>query len=181
MPEFTTAPQDVIYEWEVARADAVDKVVFVPSLGLVVRGQESRRLSANASIMLDVLIQERDCPVVIDDLNEAGIVTRGGKNVRKAIDELRDNEITAPHVYKFGENKSAVYAFLENPENQDLLQARMQMMHDLIYGDESDSIEARRSRKRMALVAGAAGTIAAATVGYKLVRGIRKKTHTING
>lgn len=172
MPETDAAP---LVAWSLQQDDGAFLLYeFDESLGRLQLNGEVEYVDSRAASILGVLLRHADSPVTSDDFLEAGVQTKGGGSVRKAMDTLQKSHIVGRHILQVGTNKHAVYSLLTNPTDTGTLVARMQDMHDTLFTG-SESKEAGRNKetiKKLSIVS--AGLVGAATV-YSVVKRIHRK------
>ncbi len=172
MPETDVAP---LVAWSLQQEDgALLLYEFDQSTGRLQLNGEVEYVDSRVANVLGVLLRHADSPVTSDDFLEAGLQTKGGGAVRKAMDTLQKSHIVGKHILQVGQNKHAVYSLLTNPTDTRTLVTRMQDMHESLYGS-GDTKEATRHKetiKKLGVVS--AGLVGAATV-YSVVRRIHKK------
>ena len=147
---------------------------FDQSTGRLQLNGEVEYVDDRAAKVLGVLLRHPDAPVTNDDFLEAGMQTKGGGTVRKAMNTLQKSHIVGKHILQVGQNKHAVYSLLTNPHDTGTLVARMQDMHEMLYGEGGTKDASRHKDAIKKLGAVSAGLVGAATV-YTVVRKIHKR------
>jgi hypothetical protein len=122
-------PEQAIFTWSIADAESnLNNYCYHAATGRLQCNDATEYLAGPASLVLSVLLSHPDAPVTNDDFLEAGLQTKGGGVVKKAIRDLEKNTSIAPHIVQVGANKSAVYAFLTNPSDVELYKSRLTFM-----------------------------------------------------
>jgi hypothetical protein len=164
-----------MYEWQIQNDDTLQDFRFNEQIGVLQCNGSSEALTAPASAVLGVLLAHADAPVTPEDFFEAQVETRGG-TAKKAIRELKSHELIGHHILQVGTNKRAVYSFLTNPVDADLLLDRMNHVHDILYKMTPDTDTAKKHADTIIKVGKVATAIAAAaTTAYVVVKHVRKR------
>jgi hypothetical protein len=137
--------------------------------------QQLRQLSNRAYAFLDVLQRNLDTPINFSDLKEYYPEIEWEGKVADTWKELKSQEELSPYLVDFGEAKSKVYAFVENPNSYLILVQRTESTAELLeeYA-EGEAIDKKMVArwKKLAVLAGALTTSAA--VGTAVYRHGRK-------
>jgi hypothetical protein len=166
---------DEVFSWSLATRDgAIELMRFDEAAHTLQQNGTVATLEPHAAKVLGVLLRHPDAPVTTDDFLEAGLQTKGGGTVKKALKVLQRHPLAGRHVLQIGENASAVYAFITNPDDAQLLTGRMQEMHDELYGGDQ-TMEAEKSNRRLRKAMALAGAIGSAAAGYMIVRHVHRK------
>lgn len=174
-----------MHEWQLLQDEELNRFSYDERSGVLQCNGDSQTLDYPASALLYVLLTHADAPVTPDDFFEAHIETRGGA-IKKAMDTLKKDKYVGPHIFQSGINKGAVYSFLTNPHDAELLQSRMNSEHEILYVVESRPGElpqelkteaAKKHANALYRVGVAAGALAAAaTTAYVVVKHVRKRS-----
>ncbi len=172
MPETDVVP---LVAWSLQQNDgALLLYEFDQSTGRLQLNGEVEYVDSRVANVLGVLLRHADSPVTSDDFLEAGMQTKGGGAVRKAMDTLQKSHIVGKHILQVGHNKHAVYSLLTNPTDTGTLVARMQDMHEMLYGGGETKEASRHKDAIKKLGAISAGLVGVATA-YTVVRKIHKR------
>ncbi|MCW1908307.1 MAG: hypothetical protein KIH63_003105 [Candidatus Saccharibacteria bacterium] len=153
------------YTWALEDYDTTYVYRFDPQTYTVSRNDDVRVLSEHASKVLGILIHHVDAPVLPADFLEAGLTKQGGHSLHRAIEELKANDITSPHILEIGANARAVYGFLANPGSAELFHTRLGYMYETLAAD-MDSVHYQQQQDTLRKLGVISSAIAASVTGY---------------
>ena len=164
-----------VYDWTLVQGDRVELIRYdVDAARLQVNGELSM-LTPRAAQLFRVMLRHPDTPLTSDDFHEDGIPAKGGQTIRAGMKDLKKDPLTGRHVLQVGENAQAVYGFITNPDDVSLFKARLEDIHNELYGGH-EGREAQRSHRRLAKVASLAAGVGAAAAGYVVFRKVHRKS-----